>query len=53
MKQLKNWSILMLMVMAMPLMVACGDDEHDENMSLLRGEWSSYTCQGTPSSNPI
>ena len=32
----------MLIVMAMPLMVACGDDEHDENMSLLRGEWSSY-----------
>lgn len=26
MKQLKNWSILMLMVMAMPLMVACGSD---------------------------
>ena len=42
MKQLKNWSILMLMVMAMPLMVACGDDEYDENTSLLRGEWSSY-----------
>ena len=42
MKQLKNWSILMLTVMAMPLMVACGDDEYDDNTSLLQGEWSSY-----------
>ena len=35
MKQLKNWSILMLIVMAMPLMVACGDDEHDEKWWLV------------------
>ena len=44
MKQLKNWSILMLMVMAMPLMVACGSDgdsgpSGDELKSKAIGTW--------------
>ena len=44
MKQLKNWSILMLMVMAMPLMVACGSDGDsgptgDELKSKAIGTW--------------
>ena len=42
MKQLKNWSILMLIVMAMPLMVACGDDENNSQIDLL-GTWYSET----------
>ncbi len=44
MKQLKNWGILMLMVMAMPLMVACGSDgdsgpSGDELKSKAIGTW--------------
>ena len=43
MKQLKNWSVMMLVVLALPLMVSCGgDDEKDNNMSQLLGEWKSY-----------
>lgn len=48
MKQLKIWSIMMLMVtvMTMPLMVACGSDSDDVNTinkSELIGTW--YTLQ--------
>ena len=31
MKPLKSWSIMMLMLMAMTLMVACGGDDGDGN----------------------
>ena len=46
MKQLKIWSMMMLMVMAMPLMVACGSDGDDVktiNKSELMGTW--YTLE--------
>jgi hypothetical protein len=45
MKQLKMWSIMMLMVMTLPLMVACGgDDDVDTiNKSELMGTW--YTLE--------
>ena len=46
MKQLKIWSMMMLMVMAMPLMVACGSDGDDVktiNKSELMGTW--YTLK--------
>ena len=46
MKQLKIWSMMMLMVMAMPLMVACGsegDDVKTINKSELMGTW--YTLE--------
>lgn len=47
MKKLKIWSIIMLMVMAMPLMVACGGDDGDDvntiNKSELMGTW--YTLE--------
>lgn len=42
MKKLKIWSMMMLMVMAMPLMVACGSDSDDVktvNKSELMGTW--------------
>ena len=29
MKQLKIWSMMMLMVITLPLMVACGSDDDD------------------------
>ena len=31
MKKLRFWSILMLMVMALPMMVACGGDDNDDD----------------------
>ena len=46
MKKLKIWSMMMLMVMAMPLMVACGSDSDDVktiNKSELMGTW--YTLE--------
>ena len=46
MKQLKVWSMTMLMVMALPLMVACGSDSDDVktiNKSELMGTW--YTLE--------
>ena len=46
MKRLKIWSMMMLMVMAMPLMVACGSDGDDVktiNKSELMGTW--YTLE--------
>ena len=46
MKQLKIWSMMILMVMAMPLMVACGSDGDDVktiNKSELMGTW--YTLE--------
>ena len=46
MKQLKIWSMMMLMAMALPLMVACGSDDDDVNTinkSELIGTW--YTLQ--------
>ena len=46
MKKLKIWSMMMLMVMAMPLMVACGSDGDDVktvNKSELMGTW--YTLE--------
>ena len=46
MKQLKIWSMMMLMIMAMPLMVACGSDGDDVksiNKSELMGTW--YTLE--------
>ena len=46
MKQLKIWSMLMLMILAMPLMVACGSDSDDVktiNKSELMGTW--YTLE--------
>ena len=46
MKQLKIWSMTMLMVMALPLMVACGSDSDDVktiNKSELMGTW--YTLE--------
>ena len=45
-KKLKIWSMVMLMVMAMPLMVACGSDSDDVktiNKSELMGTW--YTLE--------
>ena len=43
MKKLKIWSMMMLMVMALPLMVACGGDDSDDvktiNKSELIGTW--------------
>ena len=49
MKQLKIWSMMMLMVMAMPLMVACGSDSDDVktiNKSELMGTWYSLEYSG-------
>ena len=49
MKQLKIWSMMMLMVMAMPLMVACGSDGDDVktiNKSELMGTWYSLEYSG-------
>ena len=46
MKRLKIWSMMMLMIMAMPLMVACGSDGDDVktiNKSELMGTW--YTLE--------
>ena len=46
MKKLKIWSMMMLMIMAMPLMVACGSDGDDVktiNKSELMGTW--YTLE--------
>ena len=46
MKKLKIWSMMMLMVIAMPLMVACGSDGDDVktiNKSELMGTW--YTLE--------
>ena len=46
MKKLKIWSMVMLMVMAMPLLVACGSDGDDVktiNKSELMGTW--YTLE--------
>ena len=46
MKQQKIWSMMMLMVMALPLMVACGSDGDDVktiNKSELMGTW--YTLE--------
>jgi hypothetical protein len=52
MKQLKIWSIMMLMVVTMPLLMACGDDGNDGNdndspsyteseiVELLTGTWN-------------
>ena len=34
MKQLKIWSMMMLMVMSLPLMVACGSDGDDDDNTL-------------------
>ena len=42
MKQLKIWGMMMLMVMALPMMVACGSDDDDVNTinkSELMGTW--------------
>ena len=44
MKQLKIWSMMMLMVIAMPLMVACGSDDDDSEVdinSYIIGDWHS------------
>ena len=49
MKRLKIWSMMMLMVMAMPLMVACGSDSDDVktiNKSELVGTWFSLEYSG-------
>ena len=46
MKKLKIWSMMVLMIMAMPLMVACGSDGDDVksiNKSELMGTW--YTLE--------
>ncbi len=47
MKKLKIWSMMMLIVMALPLMVACGGDDGDDvktiNKSELMGTW--YTLE--------
>lgn len=46
MKQLKIWSMMMLMAMSLPMMVACGSDDDDVNTinkSELMGTW--YTLQ--------
>ena len=46
MKQLKTWSMMMLMAMSLPLMVACGSDDDDVNTinkSELMGTW--YTLE--------
>ena len=45
MKQLKIWSMMMLMVMAMPLMAACGSD--DNNDSGARGSQLVSEAVGT------
>ena len=45
-KRLKIWSMMMLMILAMPLMVACGSDSDDVktiNKSELIGTW--YTLE--------
>ena len=53
MKQLKILSLMMLVVMAMPMMVACGDDDGDnggngfsyteaEIVEILTGKWTIY-----------
>lgn len=41
MKKYKIWSMMMLVVMALPLMVACGDDDSDSN----DGTAAAYTEQ--------
>ena len=44
MKKLKIWSMMVLMIMAMPLMVACGSDGDDVktvNKSELMGTWDT------------
>ena len=49
MKKLKIWSMMMLMIMAMPLMVACGSDSDDVktiNKSELMGTWYSLEYSG-------
>ena len=49
MKKLKIWSMMMLMVIAMPLMVACGSDGDDVktiNKSELMGTWYSLEYSG-------
>ena len=49
MKKLKIWSMMMLMVMVMPLMVACGSDGDDVktiNKSELMGTWYSLEYSG-------
>ena len=49
MKKLKIWSMMMLMVMALPLMVACGSDGDDVktiNKSELMGTWYSLEYSG-------
>lgn len=51
-KQLKRWSTLLLLVMALPLMVACGSDDDDSGVDLNKivGTWmcvkSTDTMQG-------
>ena len=51
MKKLKIWSIMMLIVMALPLMVACGGDDDgggnvdytaEEIVNILTGSWKIY-----------
>ena len=47
MKKLKIWSMLMLLILALPMMVACGGDDGDDvktiNKSDLIGTW--YTLE--------
>lgn len=51
MKKVKIWSMMMLVAMALPMMVACGDDDEDNGASnyteaeivdLLTGKWEVY-----------
>lgn len=45
MKKMKIWSLLMLMVLALPTMVACGDDGEEEGKDgfTLVGKWTMYS----------
>ena len=47
MKRLRSWSMLMLLILALPMMVACGGDDGDDvktiNKSDLIGTW--YTLE--------
>ncbi|MBO4612854.1 MAG: lipocalin family protein [Bacteroidaceae bacterium] len=39
MKKILFWSMMLLMVMALPVMVACGDDEDTVDLNEIEGTW--------------
>ena len=46
MKQLKIWGMMMLMVMALPMMVACGSDDGQEATVSINGNSMTVTANG-------